>query len=71
MCRELYSLWDDLLLRLGDLAGHGIGMAVKEIYAKAYGDRMFRSPLTELLVKSGRNGMSFALVFANLSSAHF
>ncbi|KAF3601745.1 hypothetical protein F2Q69_00033277 [Brassica cretica] len=42
--------------QLGDLAGHGIGMAVKEIYAKAYGDRMFRSPLTELLVKSGRNG---------------
>ncbi|CAN6985814.1 unnamed protein product [Brassica rapa subsp. trilocularis] len=42
--------------QLGDLAGHGIGMAVKEIYAKAYGDRMFRSPLTELLIKSGRNG---------------
>ncbi|KAG2249518.1 hypothetical protein Bca52824_089146 [Brassica carinata] len=42
--------------QLGDLAGHGIGMAVKEIYAKAYGNRMFRSPLTELLVKSGRNG---------------
>ncbi|CAG7886818.1 unnamed protein product [Brassica rapa] len=42
--------------QLGDLAGHGIGMAVKEIYAKAYGDRMFRSPLTELLLKSGRNG---------------
>ncbi|KAF3529893.1 hypothetical protein DY000_02037131 [Brassica cretica] len=42
--------------QLGDLAGHGIGMAVKEIYAKAYGDRMFISPLTELLVKSGRNG---------------
>ncbi|XP_056859296.1 peroxisomal fatty acid beta-oxidation multifunctional protein AIM1-like [Raphanus sativus] len=42
--------------QLGDLAGHGIGMAVKEIYAKVYGDRMFQSPLTELLVKSGRNG---------------
>ncbi|KAG5413220.1 hypothetical protein IGI04_000787 [Brassica rapa subsp. trilocularis] len=54
--QELYSLWDDLLRRLGDLAGHRIGMAVKEIYAKAYGDRMFRSPLTELLIKSGRNG---------------
>ncbi|CAH8322426.1 unnamed protein product [Eruca vesicaria subsp. sativa] len=43
-------------LQLGDLAGHGIGMAVKDIYAKAYGDRIFRSPLTELLLKSGRNG---------------
>ncbi|CAH8340723.1 unnamed protein product [Eruca vesicaria subsp. sativa] len=43
-------------LQLGDLAGHGIGIAVKDIYAKAYGDRMFYSPLTELLLKSGRNG---------------
>ncbi|WZZ09823.1 hypothetical protein YC2023_095744 [Brassica napus] len=42
--------------QLGDLAGHGIGIAVKDIYAKAYGDRMFVSPLTELLLKSGRNG---------------
>ncbi|CAF2107524.1 hypothetical protein Bca4012_093645 [Brassica carinata] len=42
--------------QLGDLAGHGIGIAVKDIYAKAYGDRMFSSPLTELLLKSGRNG---------------
>ncbi|CAG7898552.1 unnamed protein product [Brassica rapa] len=42
--------------QLGDLAGHGIGIAVKDIYDKAYGDRMFSSPLTELLLKSGRNG---------------
>ncbi|KAF8094314.1 hypothetical protein N665_0365s0002 [Sinapis alba] len=42
--------------QLGDLAGHGIGIAVKDIYAKAFGDRMFVSPLTELLLKSGRNG---------------
>ncbi|CAN6895047.1 unnamed protein product [Brassica oleracea] len=42
--------------QLGDLAGHGIGIAVKDTYAKAYGDRMFSSPLTELLLKSGRNG---------------
>ncbi|KAG5389964.1 hypothetical protein IGI04_031505 [Brassica rapa subsp. trilocularis] len=45
-----------VVLMLGDLAGHGIGIAVKDIYAKAYGDRMFSSPLTELLLKSGRNG---------------
>lgn len=43
------------------MAGHGIGIAVKDIYAKAYGDRMFSSPLTELLLKSGRNGMSMLL----------
>uniref|UniRef100_A0A1J3HQP3 Peroxisomal fatty acid beta-oxidation multifunctional protein AIM1 n=1 Tax=Noccaea caerulescens TaxID=107243 RepID=A0A1J3HQP3_NOCCA len=42
--------------QLGDLAGHGIGIAVRDIYDKAYGDRMFSSPLTELLLKSGRNG---------------
>ncbi|XP_010433148.1 PREDICTED: peroxisomal fatty acid beta-oxidation multifunctional protein AIM1 [Camelina sativa] len=42
--------------QLGDLAGHGIGLAVGPIYAKVYGDRMFKSPLTELLLKSGRNG---------------
>uniref|UniRef100_A0A1J3IXK2 Peroxisomal fatty acid beta-oxidation multifunctional protein AIM1 n=1 Tax=Noccaea caerulescens TaxID=107243 RepID=A0A1J3IXK2_NOCCA len=42
--------------QLGDLAGHGIGIAVKDIYDKAYGDRVFSSPLTELLLKSGRNG---------------
>ncbi|AEE85572.1 AIM1 protein [Arabidopsis thaliana] len=42
--------------QLGDLAGHGIGLAVGPIYAKVYGDRMFRSPMTELLLKSGRNG---------------
>ncbi|CAH2077630.1 unnamed protein product [Thlaspi arvense] len=42
--------------QLGDLAGHGIGMAVKDIYAKAFGDRIFASPLTELLLKTGRNG---------------
>ena len=45
-----------LLLRLGDLAGHGIAIATKDIYDKAFGDQMFRSPLTELLLKSGRNG---------------
>ncbi|KAL0739136.1 hypothetical protein Bca4012_015346 [Brassica carinata] len=42
--------------QLGDLAGHGIAIATKDIYAKAFGDRMFSSPLTELLLKSGRNG---------------
>ncbi|KAH0871359.1 hypothetical protein HID58_078381 [Brassica napus] len=42
--------------QLGDLAGHGIAIATKDIYDKAFGDQMFRSPLTELLLKSGRNG---------------
>lgn len=52
---------DDSFLRLGDLAGHGIGLAVGPIYAKVYGDRMFRSPMTELLLKSGRSGMALLL----------
>ncbi|CAN8273508.1 unnamed protein product [Cochlearia groenlandica] len=42
--------------QLGDLAGHGIGIAVGKIYDKVYGDRMFKSPMTQLLLKSGRNG---------------
>lgn len=58
-----FFFFDDSLLRLGDLAGHGIGLAVGPIYAKVYGDRMFRSPMTELLLKSGRNGMSLLLPF--------
>lgn len=58
---ETFIFWDNSLLRLGDLAGHGIGMAVGPIYAKVYGDRIFKSPMTELLLKSGRNGMSLLL----------
>lgn len=60
---ESFIFLDDSLFRLGDLAGHGIGLAVGPIYAKVYGDRMFRSPMTELLLKSGRNGISLLLPY--------
>ncbi|KAF9615857.1 hypothetical protein IFM89_026745 [Coptis chinensis] len=42
--------------QLQDLAGYGVALAVGKEFVSAFGDRTFRSPLVELLVKSGRNG---------------
>ncbi|KAK6236335.1 Enoyl-CoA hydratase/isomerase - like 10 [Theobroma cacao] len=42
--------------QLQDLAGYGVALAVGKEFANAFPDRTFRSPLIELLVKSGRNG---------------
>uniref|UniRef100_A0A5B7A497 Putative Enoyl-CoA hydratase/isomerase family n=1 Tax=Davidia involucrata TaxID=16924 RepID=A0A5B7A497_DAVIN len=42
--------------QLQDLAGYGVAIAVGKEFATAFPDRTFRSPLVELLVKSGRNG---------------
>ncbi|MFQ6658063.1 hypothetical protein Gotur_027490, partial [Gossypium turneri] len=42
--------------QLQDLAGYGVAFAVGQEYAKAFSDRIFKSPLLELLVKEGRNG---------------
>ncbi|KAE8669160.1 Peroxisomal fatty acid beta-oxidation multifunctional protein [Hibiscus syriacus] len=42
--------------QLQDLAGYGVAMAVGKEYEKAFSDRIFKSPLVELLVKKGRNG---------------
>ncbi|MBA0555170.1 hypothetical protein Golob_014225 [Gossypium lobatum] len=42
--------------QLQDLAGYGVAFAVGQEYAKAFSDRIFESPLLELLVKDGRNG---------------
>ncbi|KAI3836736.1 hypothetical protein MKW92_036113, partial [Papaver armeniacum] len=42
--------------QLQDVAGYGIGIAAGKVLASAFGDRMFKSPLTELLIKDGRNG---------------
>jgi hypothetical protein len=45
-----------LTCRLQDLAGYGVALATGKEFANAFPDRTFRSPLVELLVKSGRNG---------------
>jgi len=45
-----------IICRLQDLAGYGVALAVGKEFASAFPDRTFRSPLVELLVKSGRNG---------------
>ncbi|XVF34858.1 hypothetical protein REPUB_Repub18cG0094700 [Reevesia pubescens] len=42
--------------QLQDLAGYGVALAVGKEFAKAFPDRVFKSPLVELLVKNGRNG---------------
>ncbi|KAE8688052.1 hypothetical protein F3Y22_tig00111002pilonHSYRG00008 [Hibiscus syriacus] len=41
---------------LQDLTEYGVAMAVLKEYEKAFPDRVFKSPLIELLVKNGRNG---------------
>ncbi|XP_027357964.1 peroxisomal fatty acid beta-oxidation multifunctional protein AIM1 [Abrus precatorius] len=42
--------------QLQDLSGYGVAMAVGKEFAGAFPDRTFRSPLLDLLIKSGRNG---------------
>ncbi|XP_065849474.1 peroxisomal fatty acid beta-oxidation multifunctional protein AIM1 isoform X2 [Euphorbia lathyris] len=42
--------------QLQDLAGYGVALAVGKEFANAFPDRTFKSPLVELLIKSGRNG---------------
>ncbi|XP_057969722.1 peroxisomal fatty acid beta-oxidation multifunctional protein AIM1 [Malania oleifera] len=42
--------------QLQDLAGYGVAVAVGKEFATAFPDRSFRSPLVELMIKSGRNG---------------
>ncbi|KAJ4850472.1 Altered inheritance of mitochondria protein 1 [Turnera subulata] len=42
--------------QLQDLAGYGVALAVGKEFANAFPDRTFRSPLVDLLIKSGRNG---------------
>ncbi|KAF3319798.1 peroxisomal fatty acid beta-oxidation multifunctional protein [Carex littledalei] len=41
---------------LQDVAGYGVAMAVKGIYAEAFKGRTFESDLVELMVKDGRQG---------------
>jgi enoyl-CoA hydratase/3-hydroxyacyl-CoA dehydrogenase len=42
--------------RLQDLAGYGVALAVGKEFAGAFPDRTFKTPLVDLLIKSGRNG---------------
>ncbi|XVE54254.1 hypothetical protein DITRI_Ditri03aG0065500 [Diplodiscus trichospermus] len=44
--------------QLQDLGGYRLGLAAGKEFAKAFPDRIFKSPLTELLLKDGRNGKS-------------
>ncbi|KAI4977633.1 peroxisomal fatty acid beta-oxidation multifunctional protein [Hordeum vulgare subsp. vulgare] len=42
--------------QLQDVAGYGVALAVKDIYAAAFGTRNFHSGLVELMAKNGRQG---------------
>ncbi|KAK1365378.1 peroxisomal fatty acid beta-oxidation multifunctional protein AIM1 [Heracleum sosnowskyi] len=42
--------------QLQDLVGYGVAVAVSKIFAEAFPDRTFRSPVVDLLIKDGRNG---------------
>ncbi|CAN6231229.1 unnamed protein product [Urochloa humidicola] len=44
--------------QLQDVAGYGVGLAVKHIFAAAFGERNFSSDLTDLMVQDGRQGKS-------------
>jgi len=51
-----------LLNRLQDVAGYGVALAVKDIYAKAFGERNLDSDLVDLMVKDGRQGILLNLL---------
>jgi enoyl-CoA hydratase/3-hydroxyacyl-CoA dehydrogenase len=42
--------------QLQDVAGYGVALAVKGIYAEAFGERNLDSDLVDLMVKDGRQG---------------
>ncbi|QCD92089.1 enoyl-CoA hydratase/3-hydroxyacyl-CoA dehydrogenase [Vigna unguiculata] len=42
--------------QLADLAGYGVSFATSKVFADAFSDRVFNSPLLDLMMKSGRNG---------------
>lgn len=42
--------------QLADVAGYGVALAVKSIYASAFKGRVFQSDLMELMVENGRHG---------------
>ncbi|KAM3346799.1 hypothetical protein ACQJBY_021026 [Aegilops geniculata] len=44
--------------QLQDLAGYGVALAVKDIYAAAFGTRNFNSVLVDLMAETGRQGKS-------------
>jgi len=49
------------------VAGYGVALAVKGIYADAFGERNLNSNLVDLMVKDGRQGMlDLLLLILNL-----
>nr|CAB3449588.1 unnamed protein product [Digitaria exilis] len=44
--------------RLQDVAGYGVGLAAKHIFAAAFGERNFSCDLMDLMIQNGRQGKS-------------
>lgn len=44
------------------MAGYGVALAVKDIYADAFGERNLDSNLVDLMVKDGRQGILLNLL---------
>lgn len=44
------------------MAGYGVAVATGKEFASAFPDRTFKSPLLDLLIKSGRNGNIASLI---------
>ena len=66
-CEFLYLTFSLLPCRLQDVAGYGVALAVKGIYADAFGERNLNSNLVDLMVKDGRQGMlDLLLLILNL-----
>ncbi|CAN1169938.1 Peroxisomal fatty acid beta-oxidation multifunctional protein AIM1 [Linum perenne] len=42
--------------QLQDLAGYGVAVAVGKEFSSSFPDRVFKTPLIDLLIKNGRNG---------------
>lgn len=57
--------------RLQDLAGYGVAVATSKVFADAFSDRIFKSPLLDLLIKSGRNGNSGSMCFFFYNNSYF
>jgi len=52
-----------VICRLADLAGYGVSFATSKVFADAFSDRVFNSPLLDLMMKSGRNGNNGSISF--------
>lgn len=44
------------------MAGYGVGLAVKDIYATSFGERNFSSELMDMMVQNGQHGILLKVI---------